>query len=733
MSTAAAPRGWLARAHPKAPPEDGVAIRLVVAAGVELGIVAVLSQGAVDALTGVVALVLAPLGYLFSYRRRHENGFAVKIVISVALLAALGQFLQAARLVQSVDQVRQPLAALFLWVQVLHAFDVPRRRDLAFSMVSSTTLIAAAGAVSLTTSFVGYLLGWAVLAAAWLWLSARPRPDEVTPPVSLRRVVPGERPPRAAGVRSATAAGLAALVLATGVFMVTPRLPGNVVRTLPFSLGGDGDASAAESVYDTPNAPAPDGDGVVDFAPLAYPGFGERMDLRARGELSDEIAFRVRADRASLWRGEVFDTFDGMGWTSSSEERASLIRLWEGDALGVPPEPVPSTTTGERVTQTFHMAADQPNVVLAAYAADRVYFPAGGLVVDGDGAIRSPITLDEGLVYSVISEPPVTDQSILGAAPRAPVDDPTLERFLQLPGDTPDRVRELAARIAEGSSSQLEVVIATEAWLHENTQYDLDVAREPAGVDAVDHFLFETRRGFCEHIASAMAVLLRANGIPTRLVAGFGPGGRNPLTGYYEVRYTDAHAWVEVYYAGVGWVPYDPTFGVPPADPSWTTQFAAPEMLAAIGRVAGRVVPEPVKQAAGAVGRAAAGAAAMALRGWPVALAVVGLVVGGLWVLPRHRRRRPRVAFDDVGAAFEDLVAALESTGHARDESLTPSEFLDEVAADESLGVEVRVFADLVVRTFEGRRFASPEARPSDADVMRARAAAARVRELVRN
>ena len=722
--------GRLVRGH-KAPPEDGIAPRVVVAIAVEVGIVALMAQGAVPSSTGLFALMLAPVGYWFSFRWRHRSAVLVKVVISVALLAALGQFLRAARDASSVDQVREPLATLFLWVQVLHAFDVPRRRDLAFSMVSSTTLIAAAGAVALATSFVWYLLGWAVLAAAWLWLSTRPRAEEIVAPVSIRRHATSRRPPRAAGVRSVAAAGLAALVLASGVFLVTPRLPGNVVRALPFSLGGDDRATAATEVYDTPNAPAPDGDGVVDFAPLAYPGFGERMDLRARGQLSDEIAFRVRADRPSLWRGEAFDTFDGTGWTSSSEERLGLSRLWEGDALRVPPEAVPSTMTEERITQTFTMAVDQPNVLLTAYAAERVYFPAGGLVVDGDGAIRSPITLDAGLVYSVVSAPPVTDPAILATAPPVDPSDPALERFLQLPESTPQRVRDLAASIVDGRPTQLDVVRAVESWLQRNTAYDLGVPREPAGVDAVDHFLFETQRGFCEHIASAMAVMLRAVGIPTRLVAGFGPGARNPLTGYHEVRFSDAHAWVEVYYAGIGWVPYDPTFGVPPAASSWTSRFAAPEVFAAIGRAIGRTVPAPVKEAVGAVGRAVVSAAGAALRGWPIAAAAV--LVGGLALVWLRRRRRSPAARapDDVGRAFEELVEALAGAGYERPASETPGEFRRRVAADGALDVEVRTHADLVVGTFEARRFAPPAARPSDAEVIRARAAAARVRQLV--
>jgi len=724
-----APSRWKGR--PKAPPEDGVAIRVVVAAAVTVGIVAITVQGAVEPLTGALATVLAPAGYVLSYRRRHASGTLIKIAISIALMAALGQFLQTARAVTSVDQVRQPLAELFLWVQVLHAFDVPRRRDLAFSLVSSTTLIAAAGAVAMSTSFVWFLLVWAGLASGWLWLSSHPRDDEVARPVAIRRSgTPGARTRTATG-RSLVAAALVALVLATTAFMAMPRLPGNVVRALPFSLGGD-QATAVDDVYDTPNAPAPGGDGVVDFAPLAYPGFGARMDLRARGQLSQEIAFRVRADQAALWRGEVLDTFDGTGWVSSNEDRRSLTTLWEGDGLRVPEEQLPSRGSGTMITQTFTMAADQPNVVLAAATPERVYFPSGGLVVDEDGAIRSPITLDEGLIYSVVSELPLTDERVLAAAPRLRSTE-GFERFLQLPAAMPERVGELARRIAGGQGTQLEVVRATEAWLRANTTYDLDVPREPAGVDAVDHFLFETRRGFCEHIASAMALLLRANGIPTRLVAGFGPGSRNPFTGYFEVRYADAHAWIEVYYAGVGWVPYDPTFGVPPAHPSWTNRFAAPEVFAAIGRVAGRAVPTPVKEALGTAGRAVAQVAGATLRSLPGLLALFGALGLTAFALDRRRRgdRAAAVLDDDVGLAFDELVAALGSAGHARGPSVTPSEFLREVAGDPDLEVEVRVFSDLVVRTFEARRYAAATDRPSDAEVIRARAAAARVRDLV--
>ena len=149
-------------------------MRIVVAIAVEVGILAVVLQGGVEPTVAGAALVLAPAGCAFSYTRRRRSGIVIKVILAAGLLLALDWFIGRVRFATTIDQARIPLASLFVWVQVLHSFDVPRRRDLAFSMVSSTTLIAAAGAIALTTSFVWILLVWAALAAAWLWLSARP-------------------------------------------------------------------------------------------------------------------------------------------------------------------------------------------------------------------------------------------------------------------------------------------------------------------------------------------------------------------------------------------------------------------------------------------------------------------------------------------------------------------------------------------------------------------------------
>ncbi|HYJ61293.1 MAG TPA: transglutaminaseTgpA domain-containing protein, partial [Actinomycetota bacterium] len=383
----------IALSKPTVHPEDSIAMRVVAALAVQLGIVAVVIQGVVEPSAAVAALVLAPVGYVFSYRRRAATSLAVKLALTVGLALALAMFLRAVGGIRTVDEARVPLASLFLWVQVLHAFDVPRRRDLSFSVVSSTTLVAAGGAIALTGGYVWIVVAWAGLAAAWLWLSAAPRPDEVAAPIRVRWVARG-RPHRMPATRSAVAAGLAALLVGSLLFLAMPRLPTRLVRTPPFSLGGNDPRSIPEGADSTvnPGLLPPGEGGIVDFSANAYPGFSGAMDLRARGILSDEVAFRVRADHAALWRAEVFDTFDGRVWTPSDREQTPLTAGWD-QALRTPYGDFGDALEIRRLTQTFYVASDQPNVLFGANRIDDVYFPAGGLEADRYGTVRAPILL----------------------------------------------------------------------------------------------------------------------------------------------------------------------------------------------------------------------------------------------------------------------------------------------------------------------------------------------------
>ena len=538
-------------------------MRVVVGAAVEVAILAVVAQGGVNGSAAILPLTLAPVGYVFSYRQRHRSNITTKVLLSVGLLAAFAAFMQSVQLAGSVDQARVPLASLFLWVQVLHAFDVPRRRDLSFSMVSSVILMAEAGALSLSSSFGLFLVpvGGADRGVALPLEPAADRRDggaRVDPASSVRRRRAG------ASVRGAAWAGPSPCSRARSCSWASRD---SRARSSGRCRSRWADAASTVANFaggvENPSLPAESGDGVVDFAPDAYPGFSDVVDLRARGHLSDEVAFRVRTPQAALWRAEAFDTFDGTTWTISDRTTEPLQPGDAPNSVELPARvtgvigPVPTA----RITQTFYIDTQQPNVLFAAAVPSQVYFPAGGLMVDRYGSIRSPILLDEGLVYSVVSDVPVTEPRILRwAQPAEPA--VTIPRTCSFRRTSPAGGR--AGSSHHGATpTQYDRVAAVQSWIRANTRYDLDVPRDPVGVDAVDHFLFVTRTGFCEQIATSLAIMLRTLGIQTRLVTGYGPGERNPLTGYFEVRQSDAHAWVEVFYPGIGWVPYDPTFGVP--------------------------------------------------------------------------------------------------------------------------------------------------------------------------
>ncbi len=159
---------------------------------------------------------------------------------------------------------------------------------------------------------------------------------------------------------------------------------------------------------------------------------------------------------------------------------------------------------------------------------------------------------------------------------------------------------------------------AIERWLTANVQYDLDAPVPPAGADAVDEFLFGSRRGFCEQISTALVVLLRSIGVPAREAAGYAAGQRDPVAGVWVVRGEDAHAWAEVWFPTTGWQAFDPTASVPLAgDSAGRASLGAP-IVRAIGRAAGRVAPYAVVPVA------------LAAVGWPLAL----------WLARRRRSRR---------------------------------------------------------------------------------------------
>jgi len=689
-------------------PEHSKPLRLVVLAISLLPVVAVAAAGAVDAGTTAAALALIPAGSWLAYRWRSRANVVLKLLLAAGLVGALMSFVSGARTAQSVDEARVMLGSLFVWVQVLHSFDLPRRRDLAFSVVASVVLMAEAGSLALDGTFGLLLVPYGALAAAWLFMSDRARAAERADRAHLRRT-PGAPSGRAVPVRS-VAGTLAVAALASAVaFAFTPRLPGARVLAPPFSIVNRVAIPGWAGGVVNPDAGGSSGASGAARG-IGYPGFGGSVDLRLRGHLSDRLAMRVRSPQPALWRGQAYDTFDGTTWTAS---RPMIQEFGQGTDTAIELPTLGTNAPTHPVLQTFFVERRQPNIVFAAASARQVFFPANRVAVDRFGSIRSPIMLEPETVYSVVSDVPDASPALLRSAP-PPHPGVELSGYTQLPADLPARVVDLAHRITDGEPTTYDKVIAVQRWLRRNTSYSLDIPPDPPGVDAVDEFLFARRQGFCEQIASAMAILLRAVGVPTRFAVGFGTGDHNLLTGYWEVRESDAHGWVEVGYPGVGWIEYDPTFGVPPAAPGWGTRFIVGELAAKLWKLVTAAIPGPVKRAAGAVGRVAA-------AGWPVAAGLVTLAVG-LWLRRRRRRRRAHPPPTAAAAAWESMVRTFARRGHARPPHRTPAEHRDVLLAGDPLARSLRADVDAVVDAYQEELFAGRA--PDDERVARATAAA---------
>src|SRR5574341_324018 len=201
-----------------------------------------------------------------------------------------------------------------------------------------------------------------------------------------------------------------------------------------------------------------------------------------------------------------------------------------------------------------------PNVVFVGGQPVQMLFPAQEVSVDSTGGIRAPETLQPGTQYTVYSLPQNYSPDALRADSGSYPED-IRATYLQIPPALPQRVRDLAFKIAVGERTNYDRVVLLRDYLKATFPYDYFPPPQAPNTDSVDQFLFVDKRGVCEHYVSALVIMLRSLGIPARLAAGYGSGDYNALTGYYQVRADDAHAWAEVYFPNHGWVPFDPTPG----------------------------------------------------------------------------------------------------------------------------------------------------------------------------
>jgi transglutaminase-like putative cysteine protease len=263
----------------------------------------------------------------------------------------------------------------------------------------------------------------------------------------------------------------------------------------------------------------------------------------------------------------------------------------------------------------------------------------------------------------------------------------SLGRYLALPERFPGRVRELAERITAGASTPSAKAAALERRLRADFTYD-ESAPTGGSVEALDHFLFTSRRGFCEQFAGAFAAMARAVGLPARVAVGFTPGDYDAASGAWRVTTREAHAWPEVFLDGSGWTAFEPTPGrtLPDPDARVEADIAVQRVAAAGPPVIGggqsalaRVDPGGgAGLDAGPGGRPGglAGAVSSNRTLWWLVAAVLGLLGVPPAAKARRRTLRRRARADSaVLAAWAEALDRLAEAGLDRRGAETPLEF----------------------------------------------------------
>lgn len=302
--------------------------------------------------------------------------------------------------------------------------------------------------------------------------------------------------------------------LALALFLFFPRLPG------PF--WGIGSADSARTGLSDEMTP------------------GDVSDLSASGA----VAFRARffgplpPPGLRYWRGPVLQEFDGRSWRRS---QGQFFPPQDAEYQGAP---IDYQVTLEPHGRPWILALDLPTG-----------WPVGEALRAFDFQVVAPRPLHEIRSFRLRSHPEYVAGAVLPQSLR--------HKALQLPDAGNARSVALGRALAAQYGDPRAIVQAM-LGMFRNEPFAYTMRPPRLDRDAVDEFLFETRRGFCEHYASAFTVVMRAAGIPARVVTGYQGGEFNPIGGYLLVRQSDAHAWSEVWIERRGWVRVDPTAAVAP-------------------------------------------------------------------------------------------------------------------------------------------------------------------------
>jgi protein-glutamine gamma-glutamyltransferase len=433
---------------------------------------------------------------------------------------------------------------LMLFAALVRLYSARTNRDFAFLAVLAFTCMLSSAILTVGTSFLAMLAVFLALAVStFVALEIRrSATGAVSPPFEPGSPM-ARQLNRALGLTSVLVA-VSALLIGGVFFFLIPRFTAGYLSAL-------------------------------NLQPNLMTGFGNDITIGEIGKIqqSSAVVMRIHVDgdpgRAEdvHWRGIVLTNFDGKRWFTPAHDEIIISPDSGGEYRFAPPGlangdffPLRYTVMMEPVATDAVFVAPRPEMLRGRFAneSERVGVPRNRtyLLLDKTGSLSNPFHNDIKVRYEGVSLLPIIPPAQLRKSSTIYPDE-IRDLYLQVPQLDP-RIKQLAEKIVEKSHNEYDRAANIELYLQSHYGYTLDLTGRKTD-DPLAYFLFERREGHCEYFAAAMTVMLRDLGIPARYVGGFLPGEYNDLGGDYIIRASDAHAWVEAYFPGYGWITFDPT------------------------------------------------------------------------------------------------------------------------------------------------------------------------------
>jgi len=412
-------------------------------------------------------------------------------------------------------------------------------------------------------------------------------------------------------------------------------------------------------------------------APIIQQFVEENFVPVAAGQVSlgEHQVMMVRCKKPLLWRSRTFNFYMGHGWSNNLIPEELVIPPAEKARSGFAP-PMPRSQTSR--ANTFRIPGGQPTEVCSAARVDQLFFrimlgrsnaifaaaepktvrlSAYEPLIKSGGGLRLNEYYGWGMSYEV-------ESLVRSAKPkqlRAASDDypkSVREQYLEVPQSC-WRVEKLAKQVTAGQTNAYDKAVAIQRYLEANCRYDANAPAVPGNEDVVSHFLFKSRRGYCDVFASAIVIMCRSVGIPARWVMGFATGEFDPSQNAFRVRAKDSHAWAELYFPGYGWIEFDPA----PSDGGMSLAAGIRRFWAGVNRVLAAHRLSTV-----------AGGLILLLVGYLLKVELIGRM---------RAARGPSTAPSAPGAGtveyYRRMCILLSRFGYPRDPAATPLEYAAEL------------------------------------------------------